>query len=273
MNSTILEAMIFRLNEIIESMTAAANSRDRMRAILVIVATIGTIFFNVLAATGRVNYVTPDVISDKYPTILTPAGYAFSIWSLIYLGMAAFSIYQIIGANLVRFRAIRSLYIFSCLLNCGWIYFWHRDQIGVCVVFIFTLLVTLFLMLILFRRSEASGGALFTKVPFGIYAGWVTAASLVNFVIFLKYEGVEFSTFAWNALGVVLIICAAALTILVRSKLTNYFYPLAVAWALTAIAVKQGGNTAIVVAAAIGVVTCLVTAGSVVVNLKDSSSE
>ncbi|MBK8464978.1 MAG: tryptophan-rich sensory protein [Chloracidobacterium sp.] len=254
-------------------MTAAANSRDRMRAVLVIVATIGTIWFNFLAATGSVNGVTPDVISDKYPNILTPAGYAFSIWSLIYLGIVAFSIYQFLGANLVRFRAIRSLYIFSCLLNCGWIYFWHRDQIAICLVFIFALLATLFLMLILFRRSEASGGTLFTKVPFGIYAGWVTAASLVNFVIFLKYEGVELSNFAWNLLGAVLIIFAALIAILVRAKLKNYVYPIAVAWALTAIAVKQGGNTSILVAAAIGVVSCLVTAGSVVVDLKDSSSE
>jgi len=254
-------------------MTATANSRDRMRAVLVIVATIGTIFFNFLAATGRVNDVAPDVISDKYQTILTPAGYAFSIWSLIYLGIAAFSVYQFLGANLVRFRAIRSLYIFSCLLNCGWIYFWHRDQIGICLGFIFALLATLFLMLVLFRRSEASGGAWFTKVPFGIYAGWVTAASLVNFVIFLKYAGVEISNFSWNVIGVILIIFAATIAVLVRLKLKNYVYPLAVAWALTAIAIKQSGNTSIVVAAALGVVTCLITSGSIVTSLKDSSSE
>jgi hypothetical protein len=55
--------------------------------------------------------------------------------------------------------------------------------------------------------------------------------------------------------------------------LRDYFFPLAVAWALTAIAVKQSGNTAIVVATAVGVVICIVTAGTVVVNLKDSSSE
>lgn len=254
-------------------MTATANSRDRMRAVLVIVATVGTIFFNFLAATGRVNDVSPEVISDKYQTILTPAGYAFSIWSLIYLGIAAFSAYQFLGVHLVRFRAIRSLYIFSCLLNCGWIYFWHRDQIGICLGFILALLATLFLMLVLFRRSEVSGGALFTNIPFGIYAGWVTAASLVNFAIFLKYLEVDLSKFAWNAIGVTLILVAAMIAVFVRLTIRNYVYPLAVAWALTAIAVKQSGNTSIVVAAAIGVVTCLVTAGSIVTSLKDSTSE
>lgn len=244
-----------------------------MRATLVIVATIATIAFNGLAAAGLVNGVTPDVISDKYPTVLTPAGYAFSIWSLIYLGMAAFSVYQFLPANLVRFRPVRSLYIFSCLLNCAWIYFWHRDQIGFCLLLIFTLLVALLFLLILFGWIGSSGGSLFTKTPFGIYAGWVTAASLVNFVVFLKHEGVEFSTLAWNSLGVMLIALGASIAVIVRWKLKNYLYPLAIGWALTAIAIKQSSNTAIVVACAVGVVICLVTAGSFVVDLKDSTSE
>lgn len=254
-------------------MSEAANSQDRMRAMLVIVATIATIVFNVLAAAGRINGITPDIISDKYPTVLTPANYAFSIWAFIYLGIAVFSIYQVLGVNLVRFRPVRSLYIFSCLLNCGWIYFWHRDQIFVCTAVIAALLATLTILVMLLKRSISTGGAMFTTLPFGLYAGWVTAAGIINFVIFLKFEGVEFSNAVWNGLGVVLIIFAAVLAVVVRWRLKNYLYPLAIAWALTAIAIKQGNNTAIVVAAALGVVICLVTAGSFVVNLKDSTSE
>ena len=253
-------------------MAETGKSQDRMRAVLVIVATIGMIAYNGLAAAGINNGVSPEVISDKYATVLTPAGYAFSIWILIFLGMAAFSFFQVLGANLQRFRSVRSLYIFSCLLNCGWIYFWHRDQIGMCVSIIFALLATLIGMLILFNRMGARSGSPFTKTPFGIYAGWVTAAAIVNFAISLKYEDVELSASAWNVLGSLLILFAAALAVIVRMKLRNYFYPLAVAWALTAIAVKQGGQTAIVVAAALGVVVCLVTSGSVVTSLKDSTS-
>ncbi|MFN0277897.1 MAG: TspO/MBR family protein [Pyrinomonadaceae bacterium] len=254
-------------------MREAANSRDRMRAALVIVAVIATIGFNALAAAGLVNGVTPAQISEKYPTVLTPAGYAFSIWSLIYLGITAFAVYQLLPANLLRFRRARSVFILTCLLNCAWIYFWHRDQIAICLVLIIALLASLIMMLVLFGRSESAVESLFTNAPFGIYAGWVTAASLVNFLIFLKYERVELSVFAWNTLGAVLIILAAVLAVIVRLKLRNYFYPLAIAWALTAIAIKQTTNTAIVVAAAIGVVTCLITAGTFVVNLKDSTSE
>ncbi len=242
-----------------------------MRAILPIVATIGTIVFNGLAAAGFVNNVTPELISAKYPTVLTPAGYAFSIWSLIYLGMLAFSVYQVLPSNVTRFRPVRSLYIATCVLNCAWIYFWHRDQIGVCLVLIIGLLWTLVGMLILLRR--VGGNALCTTVPFGIYAGWVTTATLVNFTIFLKYIDVEMSPNAWNALGVSILVIAATAAFVVRWRLQNYIYPLAIAWAATGIAVKQSGNTAIVVAAAFCTVTCLVVAGSVVTRLKDSTSE
>lgn len=244
-----------------------------MRAILVIVATIGMIVFNGLAATGYVNGVTPEMISNKYPTVLTPAGYAFTIWSLIYLGMIAFSIYQMLPANIARFRNVRSLYIVSCVFNCAWIYFWHRDQIGICLAIIFALLVTLLLINIKFKKPDSIRASLVTKTPFGIYFGWVTCATIVNLAVFLAYSGVNMSPRTSAIFGSTCIVIAAGLAVIVRWKLANYLYAVAVAWALTAIAVKQSGNTPVVIAAAFGAVICLVTAGSVVVNLKDSTSE
>jgi translocator protein len=249
-------------------MDPTPNAQDRMRSILLLVATIGTIVFNSLAATGYVNNVTPEIISDKYPTVLTPAGYAFSIWSLIYLGLIAFSIYQILPRNLVRFRSVRSLYVITCVLNCSWIYFWHHDQIGFCLGLIAALLLTLIAILFQLRKSTEAGGALFTTAVFGIYAGWVTAATLVNFAIFLKSQGAEMSAAAWNVIGVLAILFAAVLGVLIRFKLRNFLYPLAVAWAATAIAVKQSGNTAIVVAASVCVIVCLVMSISFVMDKK-----
>ena len=75
-------------------MSEKGAENEAFRSILVLVATIGMIVFNWLAAVGRVSGVTPDVISAKYPTMITPAGYGFAIWNLIYLGMIAFSIYR-----------------------------------------------------------------------------------------------------------------------------------------------------------------------------------
>ncbi len=84
-------------------MTSETNGTDRGRAVLVLVATLGTIVFNALAATGHINGVTPEMVSGKYPTVVTPAGYAFTIWSLIYVGLLAFSVYQLLPSQLAAF--------------------------------------------------------------------------------------------------------------------------------------------------------------------------
>jgi benzodiazapine receptor len=254
-------------------MNSGQNNEDRMRSVLVIVATIATIVFNALAATGYVNGITPAAISAKYPTVLTPAGYAFSIWTLIYLGLLAFSVYQALPANAARYRSIRSLYIVSCLLNCTWIYFWHREQIAICLAIILVLCGTLIFIRYRLMGFDSTGDTWLTKAPFGLYAGWVTAASTVNFLVLLAYLKAGLSGAGENVIGIVLIAVATGAAIFARAALRDYFFPLAVAWALTAIAINQSGNTAIVVATAVGVVTCIVTAGTVVVNLKDSSSE
>lgn len=253
-------------------MTEPASGTDRFRSYLVPLATLGTIAFNWLAAVGRVNGVSPDVISDKYPTPITPAGYAFSIWSLIYVGIIAFSIYQLLPANASRFRNIRSLYILTCALNCAWIYMWHSDQIAICLVLILLLAAVLFLINRQLRETNGMGEYWFAKAPFSVYFGWVTAATLVNFAILLVHWNVSIAAAAWTWIGVGLILVAAALGVLVRIRLTNYLYPLAIAWALTAIGVKQSGQTLIVAAAAIGTIACLIATLSFVVGLPSTDN-
>jgi benzodiazapine receptor len=252
---------------------STTSSSDRIPPILVMVATIATIIFNGIAAAGYVNGVTPAEITDKYPTLLTPAGYAFSIWTLIYIGLIAFSLYQLLPLNLIRFRKVRSLYVVSCVLNCSWIYSWHHDYVGICLVIILALLATLMLILIVLLPDEAGPGVLFTKIPFGIYAGWVTAASLVNFAVFLSYEQTPIAGSTWSALGAALILLASVVAVIVRWRLRNYVFPLSVAWAATAIAVKQSGNTSIVVACAISVIACLVLSVSFVMDQKTFNYE
>ena len=243
---------------------------DKLQPILVLAATVGMIVFNYLAATGILGGVETGVISDRYPTFITPAGYAFAIWSLIYAGCLAFSIYQILPANRDRFRALRRVYIISCVANCAWLYFWSREMMVVCLGVILALLVTLGYINIKLQKTEGAGEFWLAKFPFGLYFGWVTAATILNATIALVYLGVKVSDSAAITMGAVLLLVAATLGVIVRLKLTNYFYPLAIAWALTAIAVKQSGKTMIVAAAAVGVIACLIAAVSFVMNMPSS---
>lgn len=253
-------------------MTDSSFSTDRLRSILVIAASLGMIAFNWLGAAGRINGVTPDAISARYPTLLTPAVYAVSIWSLIYVGMLVFSIYQALPANGVRFRSIRSLYILSCALNCAWIYFWHGDQIAICFAIILALCITLYFITRRLRDPDSFSEAWLAKAPFGLYFGWVTAAVFVNLAVLLAYLNVRLSDSSATAFGVVMILIVSAMAVWAWIKLNNSFFPLAVAWALTAIAVQQSGHTLIVVACSIGVVAALIASLSFVVSLPSSTT-
>ncbi len=248
---------------------------QRVLSILAAAATAAVIIVNIMATVGSLNGIETGAVSDKYPTLVTPAGYAFSIWSLIYLGLIVFTLLQLLPGNLERFARIRGLYILSCVLNIAWIYSWHYEMMGVCLALIVALAVTLLVIIARLKDMTGAGSLVWTRATFGLYAGWVTAASFVNFVIFLVAQGsvpagANGGRTVW--FSAVLLLAAAAAGVLVRVKLANYLYPLAIAWALTAIAVKQSGNTIIVIAAALGVVACLVATFSFVVNLPDSES-
>lgn len=254
-------------------MTEQSNSIDQLRAVLVIIATIAVILLGGLSFAGIVNHVGPGVIWDKYGGILTPARYAFSIWGPVYLGLTAFSFYQFLPANYERFRPIRTLYIVSCALNGAYVYSWHYEQVAIGFVFLIALLGTLLLIYIKLRGCHTFAETWVMQAPFGLYMGWVAALSIMYLTVLPPYLGMQMSPAAASIMASALIVTGALSAIVVRIGLRNFFYPLAMAWALTAIAIKQSGNTAIVVSAAFGVVICLVTTGSFVVHLRDSTSE
>ncbi len=240
-----------------------------LKQILVIVATFGVIAINYFAAQGYINNVTPAAISDKYPTLITPAGYAFAIWSLIYLGLIAFSIYQALPSQTENplFKKVRTLYIANCTANCLWIYLWHYDQIIAALGVMFVLLGTLVLININLRNAATPAETWLARVPFSLYFGWITVATILNFSVALVFLGVNTTESTSVILSSILIVVAVILGIFIRFKLGIFAYPLAIAWAVTAIAVKQSGKTSIVVCAAFGVITLLITALTALLNL------
>jgi hypothetical protein len=235
---------------------------EKIRQVLVIVATAGVIFVNFLAASGFVNNKTTGELSDKFSTDITPAGYAFAIWSLIYLGLIAFSIYQALPSQTENnlFKQIRTIYILNCLANCGWIYAWHYELVPLSLLIMLVLLGTLIFINVVLIKANSTADILTAKVPFNIYFGWITVATILNASITLVYFGVQCSEIATSIIGAILILIATTLGVLLRFKISSAFYPITIAWGLTAIAVKQSGDTIIVVSTAIGVILLLITA-------------
>ena len=252
-----------------------SNNNQRFKQFLVIIATVGVILINYFAGIGYINNITPEVISAKYPTFVTPSGYAFAIWGLIYLSLIAFSIYQALPSQTdnPRFRNIRTIYIANCAANCLWIYLWHYDSILAALAVMFVLLLTLVLINVNLRNTQSMAETWLARIPFSLYFGWVTVATILNFSIALVFLGVNTTESTSIILSAILIVVATILGILIRFKLALFAYPLAIAWALTAIAVKQSGKTAIVVCAAFGVIALLVSALTAFLNLGNQANE
>ncbi len=249
------------------------NNSDRLKQLLVIIATVGVIAFSWLAASGYLGGIDTGAVSDKYPTLMTPADYAFAIWSLIYLGLIAFSIYQALPSNATRFRSVRTVYILNCAANCAWLYFWHQEMMLICTAIIFLMLGTLAFINVKFQTTDSLEEFWLAKFPFGLYFGWITVATILNAAIALVSLNFQTSDSLAVILSAILILVAIVLGVVIRFKLVNVFYPLAIAWALTAIAVKQSGQTLIVASAAVGVIVLLIAALSFLVNMKSSNNE
>jgi translocator protein len=249
-------------------MPEARNTVDRMLPLLAVVATLVTFGVSGMAALGLINGVTTTAAAESIPGILTPASYSYTIWAPIAVGLLAFSIYQALPGKLERFRAIRYFYILACLSYSAWVYFLHNGQGAASM----RSLAFAWLALLFIETRRGCGTfteTLVVQAPFGIFFGWITALIMA----YLDGLYVNFGGGYINAVSCILIFAATLAAILARVKLGNFFFPLAIAWALTAIAIRQGTNTPIVVAAAFGVVICLITTGSFVVNLRDSTSE
>src|SRR5690606_16358032 len=115
---------------------------------------------------------------------------------------------------------------------------------------------TLFLLDLRSRNARSAADYAAVRVPFGLYLGWVTAAMLINFAIYLASIGSPIS----NTIGAILILIAGAAGVFFRVAFADYLFPAGIAWAAIAIAIEQGGDTRVIVACAVAVVACMISA-------------
>lgn len=223
-----------------------------------IVAFLATIIVNTLANTFALNGKTTGEISDLYPTLVTPAGYVFSIWGVIYALLFIFIIFQALPNNRDKpfIQKINLLFILSNLLNITWLFLWHYDQITLSVIPMFALLATLIAIYLRLQigRSDASlKEKLSVHLPFSVYLGWITIASIANVATVLvanNWDGMGMESTSW---AVLVIAVALIITLAVVATRRDVAYGLVIVWALTGIIVKQGENQNIVMTSEISI--------------------
>ena len=74
-------------------------NKDTLRQVIVVVAIIAVITINILANALPLNGLNTGEISDRFEIYFVPAGYVFSIWGLIYLGLIAYGFFQALPAQ------------------------------------------------------------------------------------------------------------------------------------------------------------------------------
>ncbi len=221
--------------------------RSDIRAYINIGALAFVLLINYLSNALPLNGLTQQDLSEIYPVLLTPAGYAFSIWGLIYLALLAFIVYQALPGYRERplVKAVGILVAVSSLFNVGWLFFWHYQRVGWSMIMILLLLATLvaiYLRIGAVTTDKTLYDRLLVKYPFSLYLGWISAATIVNFNVLL-YDIGWLGVAGWGVFFTMLMIAVAALIALAVFYLRqDYVYAAVFVWALVGVGVRHSGE-------------------------------
>ena len=169
-------------------------------------------------------------------TLLAPAGPAFSIWSVIYAGLAVYGIFQLTpaGRRSAWAARLRMPALLSALLNAAWITVVQLGWLGVSVAVIFALVACLAWMLSLMMAGTPGSRTEYwiMWLTFGIYLGWVCVASIANTAAWLLSLGVGEGASWTSGLAVVLLVAAAGIGLGITAYSGRIFTAVAIAWGL-----------------------------------------
>jgi hypothetical protein len=197
-------------------------------------------------------------VSDKYPTLITPAPYVFAIWGIIYVLLGAFVVYQALPKqrNSDFIQKIGWLFVLTGILNMAWIVVWQFEYLPVSVVLIVAYLIALialYLRLNIGKGKTSLKEKLAVHVPFSIYLGWLSIATIANITITLVAYGWDGFGIAAETWAVLIVAVALVLTLLMLGIRKDIAYALVVIWALVGISVNQT-NANVVLATQVGAV-------------------
>lgn len=226
------------------------------------------ITMNALANGLPLNGYNTGEISAFYPNRFVPAGFTFSIWGIIYLlllGYTVFSTSLLWKKNeadplLKPVTYVANYFTLTCALNGAWIMVWHLLQIELSLLFMLWLLATLVVIYVKLQayRTQLTGvQSLLLYVPFIVYLGWISVATIANttaLLVHYKWNGFGIDAVMWSC---IMMTVAALLGTFFSVFRRDFFYTLVVAWALYGISVSQNEYSNIVTIAQGGIALCL----------------
>jgi benzodiazapine receptor len=243
-------------------------NKDTSRQVVVVLAVIAVIVVNMLAVLLPLNGLDTGEISDRFLVLFVPAGYVFSIWSLIYVGLIAYAVFQALPSQKEnpRLRAIGYLFVLSSLANIVWLFLWHYEVFNFTIIAMLILLLSLigvYIRLNIGQEKVSQAEKWCVNIPFSVYLGWVSVATIANATQLLYYLG-------WNGWGispeiwaVILLIAGVIISALMSLRHADIAYSLVLIWAYVGIAVKQASVPVVATSAwvAAGVILVILAIG------------
>lgn len=215
-------------------------------ALINTVVVLAVIFWNYWSNTGAINDHTIGELSAKYANLFTPAGYAFAIWGLIFLGLLVLVGSQLRmafggGANSETILQIGPWLTIANLGNATWLWVWLHEYTGWSVVVMLVVLFSLVLIILRLNmeRWDAPGSLIATVWwPISLYSGWIAVATIADVAAWLAslHWSPVFTEVQWT----VIMISVAGLLNLVMIQTRNMREFASVGmWAIAAIAVRH----------------------------------
>jgi len=235
------------------------SSSSRLIIVANLIALVATFIVNTYAAVLGLNGRQTGQISDLYPVLITPPGYVFQVWTVIYFLLLVYGVYQALPSKRgADFHArIGYWFLLSCAANMVWLFLWHWGYIVPSVVPMFVLLASL---IIVYLRLDIGRGkvpmveGIAVHLPFSVYLGWITVAPIANVAAALNslgLGGLGLGEVTWTALVIVIAVAITATVLLTR---TDIAYSLVIIWALVGVAVKQSAIQTVYMTSIAGVI-------------------
>ncbi len=214
--------------------------------LLALVTYLVMILLNALANIIPINGRGTGEISDAYGNLFAPAAVTFAIWGLIYILLLIYLIQRLLRLNTMNekqlnfWNRIDLLFIISSIANSLWILAWHYDFIGFSLILMVIILLCLIGINWMLRKEDMTiGEKLMSRVPFNVYFGWITVASIANVVTYLVYIG-------WERFGLsevfwmdIILIVGAGIGFGAILFYRSYSYGLVLIWAYGGIGLKH----------------------------------
>jgi hypothetical protein len=183
-------------------------------------------------------------VSALYPSLFTPAGFTFSIWSVIYLLLIGFVVVQFSIQSKPYFTELSLWFMASCVFNMSWILVWHHQFVYASVLIMLLLLFSLTRIFLLLQHYELNSWKekLFIKLPFTFYLSWICVATIANIsalLVSLSWDGGILSPSVWT---ITMISIASLVGIFITERYREPAFLLVLIWAFFGIYSKWNGT-------------------------------